>query len=1118
MLTLVSCGSETGVGSGDAASPDVNIDGDIVQDTAVVPDLGTFDTGQDGDTDAQDGDDAGADGSPCNSDDDCDSGQCLDLTAGEASGICTTNCNTDADCPEGWDCTLLSNSGQDAIQVCIPVDYCADADGDNFGVGPGCRGQDCNDSDDGVNLSADEVCDGIDNDCDELTDENPIDVGDDCTTGFGGGCDPGRLECVDASAVCVSLRPQAVEVCDDYDNDCDEDIDEEATDATVWYRDSDNDRFGDPDDTVRACAAPEGYVADTGDCDDASSSVNPNAVELCDGVDNNCDGDTDLADAVGARTWYQDGDEDTFGNPAVSVFLCAAPAGYVADNTDCDDLRGDIRPNALELCDGLDNDCDGDTDEDSADDAPRWYADSDDDGFGDTNALLRRCLQPEGYVADNTDCDDDADTSNPAADEVCDGEDNDCDRTVDEPDAVGAPIWYADTDRDGFGDPDVAAPACAQPVGFVAVGTDCDDSRDEVYPDADELCDGVDNDCDELTDEDGRSAWYEDADLDGFGDPAVTVLACGRPAGYVANNTDCAPAVQTINPVATEVCDTVDNDCDTLVDEELVRSCYTGPAGTVNVGLCRTGTQTCNAGDWGLCNGETLPAAETCDALDNDCDGPADEGNPGGAITCDTGESGVCSTGVTACVSGAIVCNRVTAPQSELCDGLDNDCDGSADEGNPGSGLTCTTGLSGLCAVGVTTCSDGSISCTQTTFPAGEVCDGLDNDCDGPADEGNPGGGLTCGTGLAGVCDSGTTACVSGATVCNQNITASAEICDGLDNNCNGSQDEGNPGSGLPCDTGAQGICAAGTTGCSGGGIVCNQNQAQGIEACDGVDNDCDGSVDEGNPGGGAACSTGQAGVCAAGTLVCSGAQLVCQRNVGPSAEICDGVDNDCDNSIDNGFNKNWWWDRDGDGFGDPSGFVFQCGQPNAFYVQNGNDANDSTQFIHPGRTEICDGVDNDQDGASDEDSVCSNPAGGGTCAGRYDSGLNRGYMFCRASSNRNRDAHRNRCTGKGMDLAYPSNDTENEFIRNTAENGGVFSGGFGQMWFGVQRRNTSSGNWFWIADNVDQGYTNFRSGEPSGDGPCANMEDNGRWNDAGCSNNRDEAVCEWPAENVRRF
>ncbi|MBU6160558.1 MAG: SUMF1/EgtB/PvdO family nonheme iron enzyme [Myxococcales bacterium] len=146
----------------------------------------------------------------------------------DIAGLCADICGRDEDCPAGFDCVLVTTSSTDAERRCLPTDYCADGDEDGFGVGPGCRGVDCDDDEPTVNIGADEVCDGVDNDCDETVDENSAGVGDDCSTGFEGVCAPGRTQCVDGGVQCVAFASPADEVCDGLDNDCDGNADEDV--------------------------------------------------------------------------------------------------------------------------------------------------------------------------------------------------------------------------------------------------------------------------------------------------------------------------------------------------------------------------------------------------------------------------------------------------------------------------------------------------------------------------------------------------------------------------------------------------------------------------------------------------------------------------------------------------------------------------------------------------------------------------------------------------------------------------------------------------------------------------------------------------------------------------
>ena len=182
---------------------------------------------------------------------------------------------------------------------------------------------------------------------------------------------------------------------------------------------------------------------------------------------------------------------------------------------DCDDSDPAVFPGATELCDGVDNDCDGTTDQDALD-AFTWYADADGDGFGDASNATTACDAPGGFTFDATDCDDTDAAICPGAAEVCDSVDNDCDALVDDddPDVTGTAIWYLDYDGDGYGASSAYdTTACDQPSGYEGNGDDCDDLEPGVYPDAVETCDEVDQDCDGTVDE--ETDCYDD-DGDGF--------------------------------------------------------------------------------------------------------------------------------------------------------------------------------------------------------------------------------------------------------------------------------------------------------------------------------------------------------------------------------------------------------------------------------------------------------------------------------------------------------------------------------------------------------------------------------------------------------------------------
>jgi len=177
----------------------------------------------------------------------------------------------------------------------------------------------------------------------------------------------------------------------------------------------------------------------------------------------------------------------------------------------------------------------------------------------------------DGYTA-GADCDDGDATVFPGADELCDNIDNDCDGEVDE-NPAGATVIWEDGDGDGFGDGDTRTEACEIPAGWVDVGGDCDDTNDAIHPDADELCDGVDNNCDDKKDNDpvDTTTFYIDADLDGFGSDATTVDSCDMPVGFADNDDDCDDSDPRTSPDADEIsCDGADNNCDGRTDADVV--------------------------------------------------------------------------------------------------------------------------------------------------------------------------------------------------------------------------------------------------------------------------------------------------------------------------------------------------------------------------------------------------------------------------------------------------------------------------------------------------------------------------------------------------------------------
>jgi hypothetical protein len=580
---------------------------------------------------------------------------------------------------------------------------------------------------------------------------------------------------------------------------------------------------------------------------------------------------------------------------------------------------GNIEPVA-ELCNGLDDDCDGLIDDGFADLVC---------GFGECRRTVPGCLN--GAV--NT-C-----TPGSPSTEICDNKDNDCNQQIDDMPAIQC----------GTGACRRSAPACDGGIpGTCTPGGPTS-----------EQCNGQDDDCNGSTD-------------DGF-----AFAFCGQ--GVCFNSVyPCANGV----PVACQALDggpetcanTTDDNCNGLVNEGCACNpndpplpCYSGPNGTADAGVCRYGTQGCDGGQLGTCVGQVVPSAESCNNADDNCNGVVDDM---GQSSCG---QGVCARTVQNCIAGVPQTCVAGDAGTEVCNALDDDCDGTAD--NNIANLTCGTGA---CFRSVPACrtDGGNNACVAGTPAAVESCNGVDDNCDGFIDNNVP--STSCSTGQAGPCAAGTTSCSGGLSVCVRSYTPVAEICmppNGIDDDCNGSVDIA-PG----CCNAAINLDSDPANQCTD----CNDNDGtiypDAGEKCNGKDDNCNGQIDEGfdkDNDGFTLCGTMDGGGLDSRRVDCNddagfvfpGKTFDCGPCATAACPFCSGtgacvagtgnsIDDNCNGYVDETCGCNPATDRDNDG-------ANEC-----------LDCNDSNNQVRPGLPEVCDGLDNDCNRATTPNCGVSQPCG----------------------------------------------------------------------------------------------------------------------------------------------